>query len=267
MITRIKDAVIILLISIALLTMLGCSEINRFVVDKNSQLTQVFHNVGKNAKKNKPKRITKRINLDKFSVSEREILEKFADHIPNTVLSYSGVSRGGNTTEDVHYKIAKKIYQRYSEFGVQITAETVNDMVNVIISESVANNINPLTISSIIDVESKFQPGAKSQFGATGMMQLMPATAKYAAEQLGLSSYNLSDYHDNIKLGTYYYVQECVSAWSHGNITQYHPKTGQLLSAYEMGLMTYNGNTKTARNMSNIEYMYSVEDDLKTFDN
>lgn len=196
--------------------------------------------------------------IAKQAEEERHIQEQ------TVMIAYTGASRGG-TRDSVQDKIILKITQRDAEFKEETPHDIKVDIANTIITEANTYKVNPLTIASMVDVESKFRPYATSQFGATGMMQIMPDTAKHIAEQLGMKSYDLTNYKDNIKMGTYYYVSNCVEAWSHNNITQHHPVTGKLLSAYEMGLMTYNGNTKTARNLSNVEYLYSVEEALQSF--
>jgi soluble lytic murein transglycosylase len=55
--------------------------------------------------------------------------------------------------------------------------------------------------------ESRFMHYAKSGVGASGLMQLMPATAKWAAKRMGMSGYRTDMIHDlstNIEIGTYY---------------------------------------------------------------
>jgi soluble lytic murein transglycosylase-like protein len=55
--------------------------------------------------------------------------------------------------------------------------------------------------------ESRFVSSAKSSAGAAGLMQIMPATARWVANKLGLKSYRNALIHQldtNLRLGTYY---------------------------------------------------------------
>lgn len=72
-----------------------------------------------------------------------------------------------------------------------------------------ANNqgIDEAWVYGITRQESRFMHYAKSGVGAAGLMQLMPATAKWIAKRAGWDNYNNSMIHDldtNIQLGTYY---------------------------------------------------------------
>lgn len=67
--------------------------------------------------------------------------------------------------------------------------------------------IDEAWVYGITRQESRFMHYAKSGVGAAGLMQLMPATAKWIAKRAGWDSYNNSMIHDlntNIQLGTYY---------------------------------------------------------------
>ena len=55
--------------------------------------------------------------------------------------------------------------------------------------------------------ESRFMHHAKSGVGAAGLMQVMPATAKWAAKRMGMDGYSHELIHDlttNVDIGTYY---------------------------------------------------------------
>jgi soluble lytic murein transglycosylase len=63
-------------------------------------------------------------------------------------------------------------------------------------------------VYSIIRQESRFMPEARSRVGAMGLMQLMPATARWVARQIPVQPFSpamLSQPEVNIRMGSYYF--------------------------------------------------------------
>ncbi|MDB9349751.1 transglycosylase SLT domain-containing protein [Nodularia spumigena] len=71
---------------------------------------------------------------------------------------------------------------------------------------SAERQLNPLLVTGLIRQESMFESKIKSVAGATGLMQVMPATGEWIAPQIQLDSktINLEDPDENINLGTWY---------------------------------------------------------------
>lgn len=67
-------------------------------------------------------------------------------------------------------------------------------------------NLDENLIYAVAFCESGFNPKAKSNKGAVGIMQLMPSTAKWCCERMGIeySYQKLYDPNFNIRIGSYY---------------------------------------------------------------
>ena len=68
-------------------------------------------------------------------------------------------------------------------------------------------DLDPALVAAVIYQESRFRPGARSDRGAVGLMQLMPATAEGIAARTGGSQFQLDDLLDpeiNVRYGSWY---------------------------------------------------------------
>ena len=70
-----------------------------------------------------------------------------------------------------------------------------------------ASGLDPAYVYGLIRQESRFVTDARSHAGASGLMQIMPATARWTARKIGLESFSpaqLGDLHTNLLIGTSY---------------------------------------------------------------
>ncbi|WP_298704457.1 lytic transglycosylase domain-containing protein [uncultured Veillonella sp.] len=78
---------------------------------------------------------------------------------------------------------------------------------DIVYSQAKANKVPFSLVAAVILAESKFDESAQSAPGAMGLMQLMPDTAHWIAEQLNQPTMTDADIREpetNIKLGTWY---------------------------------------------------------------
>jgi soluble lytic murein transglycosylase len=71
-------------------------------------------------------------------------------------------------------------------------------------SWSQQRQLNPMLVTALIRQESRFEPDIKSSVGAVGLMQVMPETGAYIANNIKVKEYKLNDPETNIKFGTWY---------------------------------------------------------------
>jgi len=76
-----------------------------------------------------------------------------------------------------------------------------------VIEQANSINLDPAWVYGLIRQESRFVMDAKSVVGASGLMQLMPATAKYVARKIGMTDFRpsrVNEFDVNTQLGTNY---------------------------------------------------------------
>jgi len=77
----------------------------------------------------------------------------------------------------------------------------------IVQQNAVLYGVDPFLITAVIREESKFMPKSLSTAGARGLMQLMPETAQWVAEKIGLRDFNSNSLYQpeiNIMLGSWY---------------------------------------------------------------
>ena len=77
-------------------------------------------------------------------------------------------------------------------------------------------NLDAAWVYGLVRQESRFISNARSSVGASGMMQLMPATASWVAKKIGMTGFStgvVNQLETNFALGTYYlkHVQDTLS--------------------------------------------------------
>ena len=76
-----------------------------------------------------------------------------------------------------------------------------------VVAHSRQVGLDPAYVYGLIRQESRFIMDARSGVGASGLMQVMPATARWTAKKIGLAGFTPDQLHDrdtNITIGTAY---------------------------------------------------------------
>jgi soluble lytic murein transglycosylase len=75
-----------------------------------------------------------------------------------------------------------------------------------VVAKAAEIGLDPAYVYGLIRQESRFVADARSNVGASGLMQVMPATARWTAKKYGLpySAETIADRDVNLKLGTGY---------------------------------------------------------------
>ena len=122
-------------------------------------------------------------------MDDRELLAA-ADLAKRNQIWDRAINTADRTTSDHDY------YLRYlSPYGEQVRPAAHNQ------------SLDDAWVYGLMRQESRFITSAKSNVGASGLMQLMPATAKWVAKKIGMQHYDhgrVNDTETNVLLGTSY---------------------------------------------------------------
>ncbi|MDF2636381.1 MAG: Lytic transglycosylase catalytic [Pelosinus sp.] len=78
---------------------------------------------------------------------------------------------------------------------------------DIVYRYALERELDPFLVAGVIRTESKFNTQAMSPKGASGLMQMMPETAKWVAEQMEKPNFTIKQLENpetNISMGTWY---------------------------------------------------------------
>ena len=96
--------------------------------------------------------------------------------------------------------------ERCPDFGLELR----ENVALALIEEATALDLDPMLLLGLIQVESRFDPEARSAVGARGLVQLRPATARHLADQAAIALSEeeiLNDPEWQIRLGARYLAE------------------------------------------------------------
>jgi soluble lytic murein transglycosylase-like protein len=149
-----------------------------------------------------------------FAVPAHAQIYSWRDANGNLVLSNK---RPGDTAPLPSYSVPKADGLRATRSAVAERARSYDDLIT---EHSRSNGVRPALVRAVMQVESGFNPYARSPKGAMGLMQLMPATAR----QYGVKNpYNPAE---NVRAGV---------AYLRGLLDRYENNEELALAAYNAG--------------------------------
>lgn len=106
-----------------------------------------------------------------------------------------------NIQDNIFNKVQSALPEKHKAKAAEITA--------AIIEESERHGLDPVFTLAVIQTESGFNPNAKGKMGDSGLMQILPDTAKWIAQESDLTWEGKKALFDpvyNIKIGTAYFA-------------------------------------------------------------
>ena len=102
------------------------------------------------------------------------------------------------------------ILQMVSDYRARSSSPQRQELADAIYRESVAADVDPFLVASIVARESSFRSRAVSRVGAVGLMQLRPFVAKNVAQRSSIEWNGVETLHSpdrNLRLGILYYKE------------------------------------------------------------
>lgn len=122
------------------------------------------------------------------------------------------------------FRILDSVFRTQSEYVVDSTLKLFYPIKHFDSILDHAKTVHPFLITALIRQESAFQDGARSRVGASGLMQLMPRTARLIDRRVNRRK--LFDPETNIRLGVVYFERL---------VARYHGDVELALAAYNAG--------------------------------
>jgi len=104
-----------------------------------------------------------------------------------------------------------QILKAIGDFQIGFNDQEIHNLTDVIYSESKKYQYDPMFILAIILTESTFKRNEVSEYGARGLMQVVPRTGKDVAGRAGVDWFGLTTLNEpesNVKLGTAYLFEK-----------------------------------------------------------
>jgi hypothetical protein len=101
--------------------------------------------------------------------------------------------------------LERQVYRVLKRHGKPV--QNGKDLAAAIVREAIAQEYDPVFVAAVIKSESAFNSLARSHKGAQGLMQIMPKTGAWLADQQSIPRGKLTDPGHNLKLGISYLKQ------------------------------------------------------------
>lgn len=129
---------------------------------------------------------------------------------PFSTIQSLGITRGTNPgAEPLEFLVSDLLEHALRKNGQTWDKTALRQAVEAVTEVSKRYHYRPAFVLSLIQHESRFDPGAVSSAGAMGLTQLLPATAHFAAANCGATPPSREDLFEpgtNIRLGFAYFA-------------------------------------------------------------